>query len=574
MRLRRILRWWPVAVLLVIALVVYAAWPGSSTFTVGPETTYITGPVDGEGFLDYPTALNERMRAGVTPETNANVLFWQALGPKPEGGNGMPPDYFRWLGAPAPPDDGEYFIGSDKYFDKHLKDRPRPEPEDPVRRFWLWPVEELDEVDFGFEADPRQQWHDRLSDARAWPWKAADEPDAAAWLRANEAPLAVVAAAVLRPTYYNPLVSFQTSARSPRLIGSLLPNVQKMREVCNALVTRAMLRAGAGDYAGAWQDTLTIQRLGRLMTRGGTLIEHLVAVAVVTMATHAQVKLLGHTAHPVERVRAWHADLRRLPPMPGLAAKLGQTERLVCLDSAMSITLSWPEGVDALADGPVPGKPPANPVTGRLFTRSVDWDPAFRNINKMFDQCAAASELTDPAARRQAYARIESEIKARKASLAGMNPLDRALLGRERRGEMIGDILITLLFPAVEKIQVASDRTEQLLVNLDLAFALAACRADTGRYPARLDDLTPRYVATVPADVFSGKPLIYRPTDAGYTLYSVGANGVDDDGVTFDDDPKGDDIRVRMPVVRPEPKAKPQGAAPGPPLAPRSGLLD
>jgi hypothetical protein len=570
MRLRRIWRWWPAAVVLVVGFLIYAAWPGSSKFTVSPDTTHITGPFDEEGFLDYPTALNQRLSEGVTPEKNANVLLWQALGPKPEGGNGMPPDYFRWLGVAAPPEQGEYFIGSDKYFEKHLKGRPGPEAEEPITRFWLWPVEELDELNFTIEPDPRQEWSERISRGGRWPWKAADDADLMAWLQANEKPLAIVAEGVLRPTYYNPLVSSQKSARSPRLIGSLLPSVQKLREVCNALACRAMVRAGAGDYDGAWRDTLTIQRLGRLLGKGGTLIEHLVAVAITTMAANAQVKLLGLTAHPVERLRSWQADLRRLPPMPGLADKLDHTERLVCLDSMMSITLSWPQGMEALADGPVPGKPAPNPVTAKLFSRSVDWDPAFRNVNQMFDRCAAASRLTDPAARRQAYAQIEAEIKGKKAGLAGTGPLDKALLGKAKRGEMIGDILIGLLFPSLEKIQSAADRIEQTLANLDLALGLAVYRAETGHYPARLDDLAPKHVATVAVDVFSGKPLIYKASESGYTLYSVGANGVDDGGQSFDDEPRGDDLRVRIPLTRPEPKSKPAAAAP--PLAPRAAI--
>ena len=50
------------------------------------------------------------------------------------------------------------------------------------------------------------------------------------------------------------------------------------------------------------------------------------------------------------------------------------------------------------------------------------------------------------------------------------------------------------------------------------------------------------------------KPLIYKPEANGYLLYSVGANGKDDGGRSFGDDPPGDDLVVRMPV--PEQKVK------------------
>ena len=44
--------------------------------------------------------------------------------------------------------------------------------------------------------------------------------------------------------------------------------------------------------------------------------------------------------------------------------------------------------------------------------------------------------------------------------------------------------------------------------------------------------------------------MIYRPTDTGYLLYSVGINGKDDDGRGHLDDPVGDDLVVRMPLPK------------------------
>ena len=120
--------------------------------------------------------------------------------------------------------------------------------------------------------------------------------------------------------------------------------------------------------------------------------------------------------------------------------------------------------------------------------------------------------------------------------------------------ESIGNIVICLFLPGFDKVQTAQDRVEQSRRNLYVAFALAAYRADTDRYPAKLDELAPKYLTTVPGDLFSGRPLIYRPNAAGYLLYSVGPNGIDDGGRFYDDDPAGDDIGVRMPL--PELKLK------------------
>jgi hypothetical protein len=48
--------------------------------------------------------------------------------------------------------------------------------------------------------------------------------------------------------------------------------------------------------------------------------------------------------------------------------------------------------------------------------------------------------------------------------------------------------------------------------------------------PKSLDALAPKYLAKIPDDYFTGKPLPYRPNENGYLLYSFGMNGKDDGG--------------------------------------------
>ena len=49
--------------------------------TISEETTRITEPLREDGYVDYVAALNELSGRDVTPENNAAVLFWQAVGP-------------------------------------------------------------------------------------------------------------------------------------------------------------------------------------------------------------------------------------------------------------------------------------------------------------------------------------------------------------------------------------------------------------------------------------------------------------------------------------------------------------
>src|SRR5262249_20196079 len=87
---------------------------------LGKETTYVTGPLDKDGYIDYEAALNERLGKGITPDHNANVLIWKVLGPRPEGKR-MPAEYFKRLGIDEPPEQGEFFVGLTAFFKDHLK---------------------------------------------------------------------------------------------------------------------------------------------------------------------------------------------------------------------------------------------------------------------------------------------------------------------------------------------------------------------------------------------------------------------------------------------------------------------
>lgn len=61
-------------------------------------------------------------------------------------------------------------------------------------------------------------------------------------------------------------------------------------------------------------------------------------------------------------------------------------------------------------------------------------------------------------------------------------------------------------------------------------FALAAYYSDKGTFPEDLYSLIPSYLKEIPTDPFSGEPLIYKITDGGYALYSIGPNQKDDGG--------------------------------------------
>jgi hypothetical protein len=483
---------------------------------VGTDTTYITEPVDADGYLDYQAALNDRLGKDITPDNNANALLWKALGPRPEGGDGMPAEYFKRLGIDEPPRDGEYLIGLSKYLKEQLN---------------LKPEEESALLD-------QQSW------ATKRPWAATDYPHIAGWLEANEKPLALAIEATKRPEYFNPLFCGKNATGPTSLIGALIPSVQKCREAASALVGRAMLRVAEGKFDDAWQDLLASHRLARLVARGATLIEDLVGVAIDHITSLADLAYLEHANLSGTQIRERLKDLQALPPFPPLVDKIDLLERFTYLELIQLIRRRGPTILDTLSDGAA-----KEGISGNARDmEKIDWEPILISGNQWYDRMADALRQKDRAERKKALGQIENDLKALKKDISGSNVLSRFFLDDKARGKAIGDILLSLLMPAVVKVQDAQDRIEQIERNLHVAFALAAYRADNGRYPDKLDDLAPKYLATIPDDLFSGQALHYRPTEQGYLLYSVGVNGVDEGGRQHDDEPPGDDLSVRMPL--------------------------
>jgi hypothetical protein len=242
-------------------------------------------------------------------------------------------------------------------------------------------------------------------------------------------------------------------------------------------------------------------------------------------------------------------DLQTLPPMTTPPAdRVDLAERLVFLDAAQSIRRDVLRGFER---GSFLGKNRDKDLENAMAV--IDWEVMLSKSNRWYDRLVTAMREKDRAKRENELDKIEAEQEAIRKEIRKRGERAYLLRGKDDpklAGELVGDVLVGLLFPATRKVQERYDIGMQTERNLQLAFAIAAYHCENGRYPAKLGDLTPKYLATIPDDLFSGKALLYRRTEKGYLLYSVGVNGKDDDGRWYDDDTPGDDIRVRMPLPR------------------------
>jgi hypothetical protein len=475
-------------------------------FTVGKSTTFVTGPVDATGHIDYVAAFNERLSNGVRPENNANVAIWKILGPNPPGGGKFPPGFFEKMGMQPPPAAGDYFIGLRAYCDRHA-----PGQANAV-------------------AEAMGKFSNR-------PWTTEQNAVVAGWLRSNEKPLNAIRDAVKKTGYYNPLLPEKAEKG---LATTLHPGLFACRELTGALTDRAMLYLGQSNAAEAWQDLIACHRLARQVARGGTLVEGLVSLAIEQIVCRAEVAFLDRARPDAKTVENCLRDLRALPPQPFVADQLNG-ERFWLLDTLMQcdkhgasqLSLYGADFQHGLRDEDLNG---------------IDWNPALEVMNKGCDRLIAAFREPDRAARIRKLSEIEAEGRTRNTQFVsgtGATVLKTAGSVGER-GRMFGEMLFSTTIPNLRTVFDAADCAQQTFDTVAVAYALAWYQRVNGRYPEALAQLAPTYLKTVPGDLFSGKGLIYQPNPNGFVLYSVGMNGADDGGRGYDSQPPGDDIVVRI----------------------------
>lgn len=118
--------------------------------------------------------------------------------------------------------------------------------------------------------------------------------------------------------------------------------------------------------------------------------------------------------------------------------------------------------------------------------------------------------------------------------------------------QRVGDLIAALFLSATGNIFTAQERHDLTEQMDQVVFELAAYRADHGQYPETLDALVPNYIAAVPDDTFAEKPtpIRYLRTAKAWRMWSVGMNGIDDDGRNAADDPNADDIVLAPRVTK------------------------
>jgi len=489
-----------------------ASQPASGTqddrisIKISRDTTYFLGPLRPDGMVDYVAALNQRYGKGVTKKNNAAVLLIEAVGPSFVDAP-IRKQVLAHIGLADLRADGEYFIPWESFS--------------------------------GGEKDVSGQ----LDKAMEGPWSSQDHPRVAAWLEANEGPLAKATRASRLRSLFIPWICTDRELGFVACDAPVRGPYETTVPIGNALSVRALWKLQCGKLDDALSDVLTIHRLARLLEQGPGAAFLVTAAGHMAAASDAGNIILSNRDLTSQQAKWYLKQLHSLPSERGLADAYDVQARCFMLEAIVVVARRGPSAIDAYLGRKTGSRLlgcPAPIYDWSRYARMINWNYILRYANRQIDRWVAQvrgcsyREMLDGLEAIETKRREEVDaIVGRFLRSQGIRDsvdfrLSEFLHWLERDGslrtqgpagwitECFGKYLLYKLGPHF------SEELAELITRKHMAFdthlvaaALVAYRAEHGEYPDTLEALTPDYLGWVPRDRFTGRELTYRRRGRG-----------------------------------------------------------
>lgn len=483
--------------------------------TLGVQTTFVVDPqyVREDGSISYVRAINDWRSEGINPADNAYLNLMRSL-----GSQSYPPSdwLLAWASAAG------------------------PDAEPPTGPF------------LGAAPLTTDQDFEEYDQSMSRPWRSEEFPQLAKYLQTNKAFLDLAVSASKQDQFYSPLIIPDRSGNS--MIEALLPIVQGTRELARSLKMRAMNHLAYGRTQACMDDLLATRRLGCLVSQKGLLIEHLVGLAIVQMAIESETQVLESGQLSAAEVKGYLTQLESLPEFNKLPDCIDRLERLCSLDMLQSIRYGDDQLQQVAAWTGAQG-----PAT--QMSTSFDLDIAMQILNQFFDQQVEVAQAATFAEQMQKADALEETLTKMQASTDAVTVGVQTIAGgNQTRGRLMGNVLSSLILPAVSQVCRADTRRVGLERMAFLAFHLENFRLENGEYPDSLDRLQLGQHSSL-TDPYSGKRILYQLKENGYQLHVLGPNMQDDQGIGMvdrnGDEKLGDDWKIE--IDRSQPADEPSG---------------
>ncbi|MCL2647073.1 MAG: hypothetical protein FWD61_08720 [Phycisphaerales bacterium] len=490
MKTTTMVNWLSGATLLLTVGLVLAQEAAKVPFAIGKETTVISEPLHEDGTPDYIAALNEQLSKGIMPENNAFVAWLEVAGTDtlPEKTREQ---VLKMCGAREDLPTQSQLTTYASMLKRH-----------------------------GEAA--ATAWDD-VSKATRQLWEAKDFPVVAEWLKENDSAMDKAKQAFSRSKYWTPYVA----GDGRTMLTMSFPSFAAMKFAADGLCARATLRAKAGDFNGFMSDVIGAKRIARRISRW-TLIENLVGTAINAAASRSIGAVAGSGILSAKQCDELQKAIDALEPLPQPWESIDVYERWGDLDTL--VLLATGKGESAIK----------SLIPNLLFDMSplldidrtwVDWNAVLKGVNHFLDTQISIMKKPDLEEVIRELQSLETKVAAKVtdgwAKRRGGGDTQDAYTQR------VGDGITKTLFLGVLPSRIM-ELYQRGIMEQEMAKAMVAAgryRAEKGKWPGSLEELTPQYLKEVPTDIYSGKNVLYARGEKGIRIYSVGPNRHDDGGI-------------------------------------------
>ena len=314
-----------------------------------------------------------------------------------------------------------------------------------------------------------------------------------------------------KPYYWNKY-SGQEETRAYELpahvVEPIMPALSKYKALSQKISSLQIpWKLHTGDIQGALNDCMDLQRVGWHIQGRGLLIEGLVGIALEAMASAKMLEIVGAHDYPPHFLKSIQNELENQLEAQQ-AVPLWELEKAFWYDSIQRTFTDDGQG------------------SGRMLLKGMpfavtDWKDAVKGLVFGYPE------------RRQVLTNVEDFFEDYR-QLAAMTPwrlrdgsIEKEIFDKHRGTFFFAKVLV----PAFAKMNLTAWQTKMSRTALLTVLAILQYEEDNRKYPQDLEKLVETgYLKELPLDPFSDGPLVYRKTDEGFTLYSVGTNFKDDGG--------------------------------------------
>lgn len=301
-----------------------------------------------------------------------------------------------------------------------------------------------------------------------------------------------------------------------------LPSIGHLRRLARARIAsmyQALAQGDADEAVAALDQTLYVAQVN---THQSLIVEQLVGRAIAAEATgRLRQALMQHQLDVTTYARLLKTFQQRLPL--GSTEIALQGERLIILDMIQRVYSDDGTGGGRLLLAEIGEMMPmtgagSSTIRPKVEPRAIINLGGFLYANRT-EITDAANEFFDHLIRLSTLSRAD-----RRADPFDENAFIQTMGWRY--------MPLNILMPALGRTIDMRDAIDCEIAGTIIMLALEQYRAQTGRYPDSLGELAPAILEVIPADPFSVKGFVYRkladdPAGKRYVLYSIGADGVD-----------------------------------------------